>query len=71
MGGPVWKRVNVVGPRAVNRMNPAGYGRFGPEESWTVPSLFGKEFAAEGVAVAYITRTISFIYIGSSLQSRV
>jgi len=37
MGGPVWKR--IVGPRAVNVVNIAGYGRSGPEKSWTVPSL--------------------------------
>jgi len=36
MGGPVWKRINVVGPRAVNRLNVAGYGRSGREKSWTV-----------------------------------
>jgi len=39
MGGPVWKRINVVGPWAVNGLNVAGYGRSGPEKPWTVPSL--------------------------------
>jgi len=39
MGVPVWKRINVVGPRAVNGLNVAGYGRSGLEKSWTVPSL--------------------------------
>jgi len=39
MGGPVWKRINVVGPLAVNGLNIAGYGQSGPEKSWTVPSL--------------------------------
>jgi len=39
MGGPVWKRINVVDPRAVNGLNVAGYGRPGHEKSWTVPSL--------------------------------
>jgi len=38
MGGPVWKRINVVGPLAINELNVAGYGRSGPEKSWTVPS---------------------------------
>jgi len=41
MGGPVWKRINVVGPRVVNTLSVAGYGRSGPEKSWTVPSLPG------------------------------
>jgi len=44
MGGPVWKRMNVVGPRAVNGLNVAGYGRSGPEKSWTVPSLIYRHF---------------------------
>jgi len=39
MGEPVWKRINVVGPRAVNGLNVAVYGQPGPEKSWTVPSL--------------------------------
>jgi len=39
MGGPVWKRINVVGARVVNGLNVAGYGRSGPEKSWTVSSL--------------------------------
>ena len=39
MDGPVWKRINVVGPQAVNGLNVPGYGRSGPEKSWTVPSL--------------------------------
>jgi len=39
MGGPVWKRINVIGPRAVIGLNVAGYGRSRPEKSWTVPSL--------------------------------
>jgi len=39
MGGLVWKRINVVGLRAVSGLNVAGYGRSGPEKSWTVPSL--------------------------------
>jgi len=39
MGGPVWKRTNVVGPRAVNGLNVASYGRSGAEKSWTAPSL--------------------------------
>jgi len=39
MGGPVWKIINVVVPRVVNGLNVAGYGRSGPEKSWTVPSL--------------------------------
>ena len=42
MGRPVWKRINVVGPRAVNGLNVVGYGRSGPEQSWTVPSLIEK-----------------------------
>jgi len=33
MGGPVWKRINVVGPLAVNGLNIAGYGQSGPEKS--------------------------------------
>jgi len=33
------EKINVVGPRAVNGLNVAGYGRSGPEKSWTVPSL--------------------------------
>jgi len=40
MGGPVWKRINVIGPRLVNGLNVASYGRSGPEKSWTVPSLY-------------------------------
>jgi len=40
MGGPVWKRINVVSPWVVNRLNVAGYGRSRPEKSWTAPSLF-------------------------------
>jgi len=43
-GRPVWKRINVVGPRAVNGLNVAGYGRSGPETSWTVPSLLWLNF---------------------------
>jgi len=39
MAGPVWKRINVVGPRAVNGLNVEGYGRSGPEKSWTVSCL--------------------------------
>jgi len=39
MGGPVWKRINVVGPQTVNGLNVAGYGQSEPEKSWTVPSL--------------------------------
>jgi len=39
MGGLVWKTINAVGPRAVNGLNVAGYGRSGPEKSWTVSSL--------------------------------
>jgi len=39
MSGPVGKRINVVGSWAVNGLNAAGYGRSGPEKSWTVPSL--------------------------------
>ena len=41
MGGLVWKRKNVVGPRAVNGLNVAGYGRSGSEKSCTVASLSG------------------------------
>jgi len=26
MGGPVWKRINVVGPRAVDGLNVTGMG---------------------------------------------
>jgi len=40
MGGPVWKRINAIGPRAVNGLNVAGYGRSGPEKSWIVLSLY-------------------------------
>jgi len=39
MGGPVWKRINVVDPRAVNGLNVAGYGLSGPEKSCILPSL--------------------------------
>jgi len=39
MGGPVWKRINVVGPRGVNGLNVAGYGWSELEKSLTVPSL--------------------------------
>jgi len=39
MGGLVWKKINVVGPRAVNGLNVAGYGWSGPVKSWTVLSL--------------------------------
>jgi len=41
---PIWKRINVVGPRAVNGLNVADYGRSGPEKSWTVPSLLDSAF---------------------------
>jgi len=33
------KKINVLGPRAVNGLDDAGYGRSGPEKSWTVTSL--------------------------------
>jgi len=33
------KKINVLGPRAVNGLDVAGYWRSGPEKSWTVPSL--------------------------------
>jgi len=33
------KKINVLGPRAVNGLDVASYGRSGPEKSWTVPSL--------------------------------
>jgi len=33
------KKINVLGPRAVNELDVAGYGWSGPEKSWTVPSL--------------------------------
>ena len=39
MGGPVWKRINVVDPRAVNGLNVASYGLSGPEKSCILPSL--------------------------------
>jgi len=39
MGELVWKRTHVVGPRAANVLNVAGYGWSGPEKSWTVPPL--------------------------------
>jgi len=39
MGGQVWKIINVVGPRVVNGLNVAGYGRSEPEKSWPVLSL--------------------------------
>jgi len=42
MGEQVWKRINVVGPRAVNGLNVAVYGRYGPEKSWTVPSTVAR-----------------------------
>jgi len=32
MDGPVWKRINVVGPPAVNGLNVVGYGLSGPEK---------------------------------------
>jgi len=39
MGRPIWKSINVVGPRAVNGLIVAGYGQSRPEKSWPVPSL--------------------------------
>jgi len=39
MGGPVSKRIDVLGPQAVNGQNAAGYGRSTPEKSQTMPSL--------------------------------
>jgi len=41
MGGPVWKRMNVIGPRAVNGLNVAGYGWSGPEKSWVWLFYYG------------------------------
>ena len=38
-GRPVWKRINIVGPRVVNGLIVAGHGRSGPKTFWTVPSL--------------------------------
>jgi len=32
MGGPLWTRINVVGPWAVSGLNVAGYGWTGPEK---------------------------------------
>jgi len=31
------KKINVLDPRAVNGLDVAGYGRSGPEKSWTGP----------------------------------
>jgi len=39
MGEVVWKKINVLGPWAVNGLDVVGYGLSGPEKSWTVPSL--------------------------------
>jgi len=39
MGGPVWKRINVLGPQAVNGLNVMGNGRSGFKKFWTVLSL--------------------------------
>jgi len=48
MGGPVWKKINVLGSREVNGLDVAGYGQSGPEKSWTVPSLM---YAAEIITI--------------------
>jgi len=42
MGRPVWKGIIVGGLQVVNELNVAGYGRSGPEKSWTMPSLHQK-----------------------------
>jgi len=37
------KIMNVLGPGAVNVLDVAGYGRSGPETSWIMPSLQGRD----------------------------
>jgi len=59
MGGPVWKRI----------MSPVhgwlmGYGRSGPEKSWTVPSLLSVSNAnSNAKTVLNILYEISYIRI--------
>jgi len=44
-GGLAWKTKNVLGPRAINGLGVAHYGRSGPEKPWIVPSLICNEYA--------------------------
>jgi len=71
MGRPVWKIINVVGPRVVNGLNVAGYGWSRPEKSWTVPSLIQILFSNRNRIRIKISETLFSIYREFKLLEKV